>query len=148
MPADAAQVSSTAEADVEPVASGLAAAVPDSTVAAAPDAPPSSESIADPDSFQHMSKEDFIKFSIQCRALAREACAKAKVLVARYLETGDLADLFPEHNSSAEERALCPSPKTRPLAITLGAIDAERVELALDVTEDEIGSLARVHSIT
>jgi hypothetical protein len=106
MPARAAQVPGPAEADVTAAASepGSAAEAPDSTAAAAPGA--SSETIADPD-FQHMTKEEFIKFSIQnCRALAREACAEAKVRVARYLETGDLADLHPERNPPAEQRAI------------------------------------------
>jgi hypothetical protein len=49
-------------------------------------------------------KQTLMKICIEnCRALAREACAEAKVRVARYLETGDLADLHPERNSPAEQ---------------------------------------------
>jgi hypothetical protein len=70
---------------------------------------------------QHMTKEDFIKFSIQnCRALTREACAEAKVGVARYLETGDLADLVPERSSPMEQGTDAAAPQnvlrmTKPL---------------------------------
>jgi hypothetical protein len=43
-----------------------------------------------------MTKEEFIKAQIAgCRAVAREAYAEAQVAVERYLNTGDLADLFP-----------------------------------------------------
>jgi hypothetical protein len=45
------------------------------------------------------------------RALAAEAYAEAKVRVARYLETGDLADLFPERNSPVDQGAAAPVPK-------------------------------------
>jgi hypothetical protein len=42
-------------------------------------------------------RQKFIRASIENRrALVREADAEAKVCVAKYLETGDLADLFPE----------------------------------------------------
>jgi hypothetical protein len=52
---------------------------------------------------KRMTKEEFMASSENYRALAREAYAEAKVLVARYLETGDLADLFPERNSPVEQ---------------------------------------------
>jgi hypothetical protein len=45
------------------------------------------------------------------RALAIEAHAEAKVRVAQCLETGDLADLFPERNSCVEQGAVAPAPQ-------------------------------------
>jgi hypothetical protein len=55
-----------------------------------------SSAIAGPD-FARMTKQEFIAWSIANQpALASASMAKSKVTVARYLETGDLADLFPE----------------------------------------------------
>jgi hypothetical protein len=92
MPGATGQVSDTPTAAVE---------TPDSTSAAseisASGASPSSDTIVDRNGAPRMTKEEFMKASIEnYRALAREAYAEAKVRVARYLETGDLADLFPE----------------------------------------------------
>ena len=43
-----------------------------------------------------MTREQFAQASIKdCRALAREVDAEARANVDRYLQTGDIADLFP-----------------------------------------------------
>jgi hypothetical protein len=61
-----------------------------------PDAVRTAPELSAPD-FQPLTREQFIKASIENRrARAAEAYAEAKVRVARYLETGDFADLFPE----------------------------------------------------
>jgi predicted DNA-binding protein (UPF0251 family) len=49
------------------------------------------------------------------RALAIQGYAEAKVAVARYLETGDLADLFPERNSPAEQGPAASVPQNAPV---------------------------------
>jgi hypothetical protein len=55
-----------------------------------------SSAIAGPD-FARMTREQFIAWSIANQsALASASMEESKVRVARYLETGDLADLFPE----------------------------------------------------
>jgi hypothetical protein len=81
-------------------AGSVAIETPESAVAA-PEMPSSGASPSSDDrDGGPMTKEEFIRASIvNCRALAREAYAEANVMVARYLETGDLADLFPERNS-------------------------------------------------
>jgi len=69
-----------------------------------PDAPASPEPVAV--DYEGMSRKEFVRHSIENRrALAREADAEAGVRVARYLQTGDLADLIPEQNSSAKDFA-------------------------------------------
>ena len=100
-PAAAPQVSDTLNPDLNPVASSGAGGVETPDISAASEmpralAPQSSDAVAGPD-FAHMTREQFIKASIENRrARAAEAYAEAKVRVARYFESGDLADLFPE----------------------------------------------------
>jgi hypothetical protein len=64
-----------------------------------PDASPPSDTtdtIADPVDYEHMSREEFIKFSIENhRALVREVSKEAQANVDRYLASGNIEDLFP-----------------------------------------------------
>jgi hypothetical protein len=85
----------TSEQDLARLRKLLAVVDEASPVSETPAATSASDTIAD--GFQPMTKEEFIKASVQnCRALVREAYAESKVRVSKYLETGDLADLFPE----------------------------------------------------